>query len=148
LSRTKTRARRRRARSEAEHERKATEIKDCLVRKALARTAEEEIAANSALVKLLKGIADSDHLRLWSFVDALVGPDDPGPSLGSSMSHHPAPGAPSAGAKVAREEADATKALIAQLVAPHLAGRPPRWVQSPDRAPCSGERDYEPPDNG
>ena len=148
MPRTKTRARQRRARASADRARIKAEFGTLLNQVMQAPTPDDRIAANAALIELLKDIAASDHLRLWSFVDEFFGPEDDGSRLRSPKPHEPEPGATSAGAKVAREEVDATKALIAQLIAPHLAGRPPRWVRSPNRAPDSGELDPESPDDG
>jgi hypothetical protein len=108
MSRSATRARRRRAHIEGQ-------IEALLGRAEHATTAEDRVVAMGELVDLLKRVADSD-LRLWSFA-RLFGPDGDG-GCG--------------------EEADGTRALIAQLVAPNLVGTPhdawPRRCYSSSRA--------------
>jgi hypothetical protein len=100
MSRSATRARRRRAHF-------VEQIETLLAREATATSAQERIAASGDLVKLLKRIADSE-LRLWSFRAQLLGMVERG--------------------RYSREDADATKAMLAQLVAGHLAGQTPGSV--------------------
>lgn len=101
MSRSATRARRRRARIEEQ-------IKALVGCEKNAATAEERFAASGELAGLLKRVADSD-LPLWSFGAQLFGRNE--------------------GEASDREDSDAMRDLVAQLVAPQLMGTPPRAVR-------------------
>jgi hypothetical protein len=115
MSRCRTRARNERALNEGRLSQKdldhraLTAKANKLVRKLrAAASVDERVEANRALISLIEGIADSD-LPVWSFLPQLI--------EGDSTS------------KLAAEERAEVKALIAQVVAPRLAGMTPGSVK-------------------
>jgi hypothetical protein len=101
MSRGATRARKRCARTQEE-------IIALLDQATNPSSFEDRVAAMDALANLLRRLAQSSDICLWDHAQQVVGDYENGASI---------------------EEAEETKAMIAQLVAPTLSGQPPRWVR-------------------